>query len=226
MFPNFLAADDDFAEVVAGEEEFDGGGGFEEFFDGAVVEVLDVLGSAAGDLEESFGVLDAVVIEGDFFDFLVGVEEGEDESAGAHDAQEFFNGLVDEGLGKKLKSVPDESAVEGLGRETESLFEETGGFGFGLLGFVEFVAERIDHGADDVIGRDAVTRAGDEHDVGLAGAGKIEDGRSVLTFEQSLELLKATAVAGRSRRMVRGRRFYECSFRNGEFHKDRKSSQQ
>ena len=124
-----------------------------------------------GGLGEGFGILDAVVIEGNFFDFFVGVEEGKNEAAGAHDAQEFVHSLVDEGLGKKLKSVPDESAVEGLGRETKSLFEETSGFGFGGLGFIEVVAEGIDHGADNVIGRDTVTRAGDEHNVGLTDAG-------------------------------------------------------
>ncbi len=40
-----------------------------------------------------------------------------------------------------------------------------------MLGFIEIVTKGVDHGADNVVGRNTVARVGDKHNVGLTGAG-------------------------------------------------------
>ena len=213
------AADENFAEVVAGEEEFDGGGVFEKFFNGAIVEILDLLRDAAGNLQQALGVLNPVAVKRNFFYFFVRVEERKNDSARAHDAKQAVDDAIDQWWSEELKGVPDERTVERVGRESESLFEEAGGFGFVLLGLAKTIAEGVKHRADDIVGRNAVAGFGEERNVSLADAGQVEDRQTFLTLEQGLELIKAAAMTNVGRGAIAGRRFSECSLRNSEFHK-------
>ena len=170
----------------------------EEFLERAVVEILGALvGSVvARHLKECLSVLDAVVIHGDAGGFLVGIKKGEKRSARPHDAKQLGDSLLEERSGKKLQSVPDERAIERLIGKSERLIEKTLRLARGLLIFQKIVAERFHHSSDDVVGRDAMAETGDEADVGLAGAGKIEDRETFGGLKKRAELFEAAAMAG------------------------------
>ena len=66
---------DDFALRAAGKKKFQGRSVDKQFFKHSVIEVLALLRSAPRALQQSFAVLDAIVIDRKFRCFLVRVEE-------------------------------------------------------------------------------------------------------------------------------------------------------
>src|SRR5579875_3582506 len=57
-----LLANDEFAKVVAGQKELHRTGAFKQFLKQAVVEVLALLVTAAGSLEQCLGILNPIVV--------------------------------------------------------------------------------------------------------------------------------------------------------------------
>src|SRR5579872_1159416 len=70
-----LASYDDFAQVVAGEEEFYGGVILKQFFQAAVVEELRGLAFGARGQQDGAGIVNAIGVSRDGVDLLLGMEE-------------------------------------------------------------------------------------------------------------------------------------------------------
>ena len=105
-----------------------------------------------------------------------------------------------------MQHIPDQDAVESVVGKVEILAQKIvdlrliGGLG-GIL-----LAQNIVQAAQEVLGINAVAQAGDEADVGLVGAGEIENRKAHLIANIAEELLQAAALPCRHHVLLKPRR--------------------
>src|SRR5580658_3897282 len=98
---------------------------------------------------------------------------------------------------EKLQRIPDQGSIEALLLEIQGFCQKLGrARRIGLVrDKVAFRAERIFEGAQDVVGINPMSQRGDEVDVGLAGAGEIQNGKITLLLDGREKLVQAVARA-------------------------------
>src|SRR6185503_17423945 len=106
------AADDDFSEVVAGEEELDAFELAEELFEAAVIEYVAGGAQASFSYEEILRVLNAEFVRLDLLHLIVHGEKGEEVGFRLHDVSQPVHGRVQQRRPHELHGVPHQNAVE------------------------------------------------------------------------------------------------------------------
>jgi hypothetical protein len=200
------AADDHFAQVIAGEKKLHGMELLEELLQTAIVEILNRPYLVARSERHDLRFHNAVRIERRGLGLFFGVEKRQQRRLRTQDAVQPVDGLLQQRRGQELEGVPDERAVESaVGKFQVFAQKQRGPFRIGLIGDeIAAAAEGFFQGAQGVVGVDPVTHGSDEADIGLAGSGKIQDGEIFLVLQRREELIQA--VTGAILRL-RGARF-------------------
>ena len=106
-----------------------------------------------------------------------------------------LDGRVEQGWSHELKGVPEEDAVEGVGRVIEVLLEEIlDAARIGLVG--QIGAEGFINAADQILRVNLMSEVDQEIDVFLVGAGEIEDREADYVADIEEELFETAALAG------------------------------
>jgi len=130
-----LAADKDFAEVVAGEEKLGGGEVFEDLFDHPVVEVLGGAATILFGKKKGVAALHLVGEDGYLFNSLVGVEDGQERGTGPGDGEDLLEDGFEKFRTEILERVPKQHRVEFAFLVPEGVFDknlDAVGFEFAL----------------------------------------------------------------------------------------------
>jgi len=191
-----LAADEDLAEVVSGEEELGGGEVLEDLFDHPVVEVLGGAATVLFRKKEGVAALHLVGEDGDFFNSLVGVEDGQEGGTRAGDGQDLLENGFEEFGAEILERVPEEDRVEFAFLVVEGVFDKNiDAIGFELAVEVARAATEgeFESAIEGVRARDVVLL--EEKFRGGRGAAEVEDFEAVLPVESEEELVQAVGGA-------------------------------
>ena len=186
-----LAADEDFAEVVAGEKELGGREILEDLFDHPVVEVLSGAATVLFTEKECIAALDLIGEDGHFFNALVGVEDGKEGGTGAGDGENLLKNGFEEFGAQILQRIPEEDGVELAFFVAEGVLDEdVDAIGFELaFEIAGAVAEGEFEGAIEGVGaRDVVLL--EEKFRGGGRTAKVENFKAVLPVQREEELVE------------------------------------
>ena len=193
-----LTGDDDLVEVVFGEEEAIVAVGGEELFDVAIgVDALDGVGLGLLHFNGG-GVSEVIAAEGGVRAGGLGVEDGEDASAGIENVVEVLDERLHEALRDVVEGGPEEDDVELAAAEVEVLLEESGKVEAGSAAiFFRREGPGAGEGLVDEVGHvDAVAEAGEEVDVLRRGWTDVEDAEVGLGLKVLKQSLPSAGVTG------------------------------
>src|SRR5260370_29326608 len=169
-----------------------------ELLQAAVIEGLGGFAEAPGSQREHPGLDDGEGVQRDMLSLFLAVKKRQQRRLRPENLKQPVHGFLEQHWTEELQRVPNQGSVERLLGEFQSLpKEKIGAPGIGLIGHkISVGAERFVQRVQNIIGINAVAETGDETDVGLAGAPKIQDRQALAFLDGAEKLLQTVAGPG------------------------------